>query len=110
MEKEDLVKLVNQEIEWLCYYGYREDRMKLTINSDIYKELRSIGYTKRVVPLDKRCAPCLINNNNEIVENSNISNLQIDCFPKDGNKLTPLEAFIVIYPSEKENCIIRIRN
>lgn len=40
MTETELLKLIDHEINWLNYYGLREDREKLTIDSDIYRDVR----------------------------------------------------------------------
>lgn len=50
-----LAKLIIHELDFLRYYGYRKHRELLTIEIDLYGEMDSIGYCKRVIPLDKRC-------------------------------------------------------
>lgn len=94
MNKEKLLQLIDHEISWLKYYGLREDRIKLTEQSDIYKEVRSIGYTKRVVDLDRRCCPCLI-----IIGNT-LEECQMDQFPRSENKVSPLELYKILYKEE----------
>jgi hypothetical protein len=111
MNKSELEKLVNQEIDWLRYYGYREDREKLTINSEIYDELNSIGYTKRRISLDRRCAPCIITSDEIICEGIDLDKLRSEYFPhdKNNNRFTPIEAYIIIYPENKKQIIERLK-
>lgn len=94
MNKEKLLQLIDHEVSWLKYYGLREDRVKLTEQSDIYKEVRSIGYTKRVVDLDRRCCPCLI------IIGSTIEDCKMDQFPRAENKVSPLELYKILYKEE----------
>ena len=94
MNKEELLKLIDHEISWLKYYGLREDRIKLTEESDIYKDVRSIGYTKRVIDLDKRCCPCLI------IAGESIEDCVITQFPRGEGKLSLLEVYKILYKEE----------
>lgn len=112
MTKEELEKLAAQEIKWLIYYGCRSDREKLTIESDIYRDVNSIGYTKRRIPLHKRCVSCIITSKSTITKNLNESELIIDYSQRDKeqNKFTPLETYLIIYPDKKEEVISKIKN
>ncbi len=94
MNKETLLQYIDHEISWLKYYGLREDRLKLTATSDIYKEVRSIGYTKRVVPLDIRCCPCLI------IVGKTLDDCVADSFPRTAEKLSPLELYKIMFNDE----------
>lgn len=101
-------KLLDHEIQWLSYYGLREDREKLNENSDIYKDVRSIGYTKRVIPLMDRCSPGLITHDKPITIDSKIEELVQCTFPKGDNKFTPIEVFFILYPERKMEIIKKI--
>ena len=98
--KERLKKEVDLEIQWLKYYGLREDREKLDLSKSIYEQVRSIGYTKRVVPLDLRCIGCL---SYEWRDNITIEELVPLNERRDGvNKFTPLEIWIKLFPQDKK--------
>jgi len=102
MEKEELWKIVDMEIEWLIYYGFRADRKNLDLTKDtIYEQIKSIGYTKRVIPLDLRCigALCYKWENNTTLKDLIPLNERRN--PKE-NKLSPLEIWIKLFPNEKE--------
>lgn len=101
-------KLIDHEVQWLSYYGLREDREKLNIDSDIYRDVRSIGYTKRVIPLMERCSPGLVTSNEIISENSNLEDIYQVTFPKYENRFTPIEAFFILYPQRKIEIINRL--
>jgi hypothetical protein len=101
-------KLIEHEINWLSYYGLREDREKLNIDSDIYKDVRSIGYTKRVIPLMERCSPGLITSINIITSDSKFEDLTSVSFPKGENKFTPIETFLILFPDRKMQIIQKL--
>lgn len=103
MNKEELLQLIDHEIGWLRYYGFREDREKLTEESDIYKEVRSIGYTKRIIDLDKRCCPCLI------IVGKSIEECIISQFPRSDEKLSPLELYKILYKDEYKEILKDIK-
>lgn len=108
MTETELLKLIDHEIQWLNYYGLREDREILNVDSDIYRDVRSIGYTKRVIPLINRCSPGLITSNVEITENTSIEDLYTCYFPKLQNCYTPLEVWFILFPDEKSQMISKL--
>ena len=108
MTETELLKLIDHEINWLNYYGLREDREKLTIDSDIYRDVRSIGYTKRVIPLITRCSPGLITSKNTICESTTLEELESCYFPKMENCYTPLEIWFILYPDRKSEMILKL--
>ena len=98
---------VKTEIDWVRYYGYRPDRESLTIDSDLYNEIRSIGYTKRVIPLIRRCSPTTITSDQLITSTTKLEDMyEIHSYDKD-NKYSPLEIYWIIYP-EKRSEIIKL--
>ena len=98
--KERLKKGVEHEIQWLRYYGLREDREKLDLSKSIYEQVRSIGYTKRVVPLDLRCIGCL---SYQWKEGLTVENLEPLNERRNGiDRFTPLEMWVKLYPNEIE--------
>jgi hypothetical protein len=110
MKKEELWKLVELEIQWLAYYGLGEDRKKLDLSKDsIYEQLRSIGYTKRVIPLDLRCIGALCYKWEEGMGVEDLVPLnERRNFVE--NKFTPLETWVKLFPNEKEMIYKKINN
>lgn len=108
MTEELLHKLIDHEIQWLNYYGLKEDRLKLNEKSNIYTDVRSIGYTKRVVELTFRCSPGLITSDEIITKNTKITELKQDSFPRSVNKFTPLEVYFILFPENKKDIIKRL--
>ena len=108
MEKELFNQLLHHEIQWISYYGLREDREKLNENSNIYKDIRSIGYTKRVIPLMNGCSPGLITSNNPITKETKIEELISCSFPRLENMFTPVETFFILFPDRKMELIQKI--
>ena len=98
---------MKHEIEWLKYYALRAYREKLTVDSDFYEELVSIGYTKRVIPLDRRCAAAFITSSEKIVEGIDLEKLEAVGPARDveNNKYTALEAYMIIFPEKKEKIV-----
>jgi hypothetical protein len=110
MNIEELEKYVDLEIQWLNYYANRETREKLTEHSDIYNDLISIGYTKRVIKLDLRCCPCTITSDETIKEGMELLKLRKHSVNLRGeNKLSPIETYIKIYPYKKISIINKLK-
>jgi hypothetical protein len=110
MKKEELWKMVDLETQWLAYYGLREDREVLDLSKNsIYEQLRSIGYTKRVIPLDLRCigALCYEWKEGMCVENLVPLNERRNL---EENKFTPTEIWVKLFPNEKELIYKKINN
>lgn len=110
MNKKELEKLISIEIDFLRYYGLREDRYKLDDNSDIYKDIRSIGYCKRNLPLTKRCIPETIKCDSIINEETQIDDLYIVSELKSDNNFSPCEIFMKIFPNRKNEIINLIKS
>ena len=106
---DELKRLVEIEVGWLGLYGREDTRMKLDINSSIYDDLVSIGWTKKVMKLELRCCPCIITSDETITENFDITKLKIAHTVRGENKYTPVETYIKIYPDEKMDIINRIK-
>ena len=105
--KQQLEKWVDVEIGQLRYYGYRPDRESLTIDSNIYNDIRSIGYAKRTMDLIKRCSWTTITSDETITSNSKIDDMyEIHTWDRS-NKYSPLEIYWMIYP-EKRSEIIKL--
>lgn len=98
--KEKLKKEIDLEIQWLRYYGLREDRKRLDLTKNIYEQIRSIGYTKRVIPLDLRCIGYL---SYKWEDGMTVEELKPLNERRNGiDKFTPLETWIKLYPNEIE--------
>ena len=109
MKIEELKKLVDLEVQWLYYYSHSESRKKLNENSNIYEDLVSIGYTKRVMRLDLRCCPCVITSDEIISEGTNISKLIKINNLRGENKLSPIETYITVFPEKKMEIFNRLK-
>ena len=109
MELNELCKLIDIEIQWLHYYAHVESREQLNESSDIYNDLVSIGYTKRVMPLEMRCCPCVITSDEIITEGLDLSKLQKDKNLRGDNRLSPLEAYIKLFPDKKMIMLNRLK-
>ena len=108
MTEELLYKLIDHEIQWLNYYGLREDREKLNEKSNIYSDVRSIGYTKRVIELTLRWSPGLITSDKSITKDIKIEDLKQESFPRGENKFTPIEVYFILFPEKKMDIINKL--
>jgi hypothetical protein len=93
MTEKELDRSAEQECSWLHYYGHDEARRIDEYNDvDFYNRLKSIGYCKRVIKLDRRCPAYCISSDKPVLE-STIEELQMVSGPRDhsNNVYTPLE-------------------
>ena len=99
---------IEQEISWLRYYALKRD--ELTQSSNLYDDLISIGYTKRVIPLWNRCPKFIVTSENQITEKTRIEDLVIITERRNtqDNKFTPLE--VLWMDKTKREWIIRQLN
>lgn len=106
MTHEELYKLVNHELDFLRYYAYRATREILNINSNLYDVMISIGYTKRVIPLDRRCPAGMITVKGTI-DLFDIEDLENGCGPRNHQegRYTPLEIFWIKFPERRQEVI-----
>jgi hypothetical protein len=109
MKIEELEKLIDQEIQWLRYYGHIDSRQALNEKSEIYRDLISIGYTKRIIPLDRRCCPCIITSDEIICEGFDIDKLITDSNLRGENRYSPIEAYTKIFPDKKMEIFNRLK-
>jgi hypothetical protein len=109
MTIEELQKLIDLELQWLYYYSDRESKSKLNEESDLYRDLAPMGYTKRPMRLDLRCCPCIITSDETITEGFDINKLIKDNNLRGENRYSPLEVYIKIYPNKKMDIIKRLQ-
>jgi hypothetical protein len=109
MTIEELNKLIDLEIQWLFYYATEESKRNLAKESEIYRDLIPMGYTKRPMSLSSRCVPCIITSNETITENFDINKLRKDTNLRGENRYSPVEAFIIIFPEKKLEIFERLK-
>lgn len=94
------------EIKWLKYYATAESRSKIDLNSgvSIYDQLESIGYTKRVIDLHKRCAFLRVSSNEQITSSIEPDKLFKVSEYRDNSKniYTALEYYIIWTPNYRQ--------
>jgi hypothetical protein len=111
MTQKEYDRAIDHEISWLKYYALRSTRELLNKESNLYKDLVSIGYTKKVIPLWLRCPYCIITSNNKIDLNTPIKELEIIREPRDNNnnRYTALE-FEWLNPNKREYIIKKLND
>ena len=112
MIKEELIKLSDQEIQWLRYYSTRESRNKLTTVKNLYVDLVRMGYSKRQMPLHRRCAAAMLTSDNDINSKIGVSDVYIVSRERNVNSniFTSLEVLISLYPEDHENILGKLKN
>jgi hypothetical protein len=110
MTIEELDKYIDHELQWLRYYANSDTRKELTESSNLYKDLASIGYAKRVMPLFYRCTPCSITSvtNTPICESSSLEDLISTSQSRNENSFSPLEVYWILYPEKRKWVIERL--
>jgi hypothetical protein len=107
--EKDFWMWVDHEIDWLYYYSWYESRSALNENSEIYKDLLPLGYVKRQMPLDLRCAKCFLTSDKIIEPGTKIEDLYHISYPRKDNVMTPLEIAIKIFPERKMEFLNRLK-
>lgn len=112
MDLKEYNKAVEQEISWLRYYANKDTRELLNTESNLYNDLISIGYTKRVTPLWLRC-PCFnLTSNIKIDINIKIEDLETigEGRNSEMNRYTPLEIEWMKYPEKRLEIIKKLND
>ena len=100
---EELEKWADIEIGCLRYYGHKPDLVKLTPESNIYQELRAIGYVKKQMPLHRRCGWATITADEIVSVSTKIEDMyRVYTWDRE-NKFTALEVLWILYPERREN-------
>ena len=100
----ELRKFVEHEAQWLKYYSNAESKNSLHFKDfNFYARLAPIGYTKRVIPLDKRCMAVVITSPNNAFTDD-LETLQAVGEPRihDNNCFSPLEVWIGRFPQDTQ--------
>lgn len=108
---EKILRAAETEADWLRYYGDARTRLVDKFEDcKFYDRIKSIGYTKRVVPLPNRCSMMNITSDKPVLESS-LEDLREEYSIRNHEKnvYTALEYFIA-KGIEKERLIKIIRN
>ncbi len=109
MNEKTFWEYVEHEINWLSYYARKDFRLELNEQSNIYDDLKAIVYVKRQMPLDLRCAKCVLTSEKLIEPGLEISDLTYSSFPRKENVMTPLEVAMRIFPSRKNEFLEKLK-
>lgn len=93
MTLDELYKYADHETQWLRYYGWSESRLSEPFNDHtFYDRLKSIGYTKRVIPLPMRCVAGYVTADVPVLQ-ADVEDLKLCSAPRDhaNNVYTALE-------------------
>lgn len=101
MSRDELVRYVELELQWLRYYADSDSRKSFDPNKPPYEQLVSIGYAKKVFPLRYRCGFNLVTSDQKISDSSDVSGLHLSSDVSAPYTYTPLEAFLILYPAER---------
>jgi hypothetical protein len=103
MEKDELVKHVELELQWLRYYANEPSRMAFDPSMSPYSQLVSIGYAKRYFPLQYRCVFARMTASTPI-KDTPLENITLTGDPRspENNVLSALEVFMLKFPDEHD--------
>ena len=104
MEKAEIIKNAEQELQWLKYYANAETRKTFIITKSPYDQFRSIGYTKRVIPLSSRCVFLRVTANEPITKDTKLEDLiaSNDLRNPEKNIFSALEFIMIKYPEDHD--------
>lgn len=108
---EKILKAAQTEADWLRYYGQSDTRLSEKFEDcNFYDRIKSIGYTKRVMPLPNRCSMLNITSDKPVLE-SDVEDLREEYSIRnhDKNVYTALE-YLIAKGIEKDKLIKIIRN
>ena len=97
MTEKELFSAAGTEAQWLRYYGFREMRITNAYREPtFYDVVESVGYTKSVIPLWKRCCMKTITSDKPVMD-STVDELKLADGPRDhtANVFTPLEYLLL---------------
>ena len=99
MEKEEIRKNAEHELQWLKYYATAESRKLLVPTKPIYDQLVSAspGTSARNIPLKMRCSSMRISSDEKITIDTLLDKLHISDQP---NAMSALEVYVIKYPED----------
>jgi hypothetical protein len=111
MDIKELEKLAEHEISWLSYYARKDTRDLLTLESDIFEDLISIGYAKRKKSLIERCVAAYLTSNERIKYGADLDKIEMIYSGRDveNNIYTSLEVYLILFPEKKQYVIDKLK-
>jgi hypothetical protein len=112
LDKNNFLKLVNTELDWLKFYSTPESVYNLSEHSDIYSELKPVGYGGELISLDNCCIPCIITSEKVINDKTKIPDLKTITSVRDKsqNRYSPLEVYWILYPKKRKEVIKKLKD
>jgi hypothetical protein len=112
LDKKNFLKLVNIELDWLKFYSTPESIYNLSEDSDLYSELKPVGYGGGLISLDNCCIPCVITSEKTINGKTKVSDLKTITSTRDKsqNRYSPLEVYWILYPNKREEVVKKLKN
>ncbi len=109
MNREELYKHVETELEWLNYYVAAGSKKDFDFSKPLYDQL-SAGYAKKNLPLDQRCAFLRLTSDKKINRNTKYEDLIISNELRDPSRniYTALEFWLMKYPEDFKKLLITI--
>lgn len=111
LDKKKFLHLVNIELNWVKFYSTPESIYSLTENSDLYSELKPVGYSGGMISLDNCCIPCIVTSEKPINSKTKISDLKTITSTRDTsqNRYSPLEVYWILYPEKRLDLISKLK-
>lgn len=110
MTKEELKKAVELELQWLHYYAFAGSKQNLDLTKSLYDQLEGIGYAKKNIDLDKRCAFLRLSSSKLISKSLPLEEIEESGLYRDNenNIYTALEVWMIKYPEENDWVLERL--
>lgn len=104
MIQQELKIAVELELQWLQYYSFRGSKLNLDFTRSLYDQLEGIGYAKKNIDLDKRCAFLRLTSDQPISRYTPLEDIyESDLYRDNQNNIyTALEVWLILYPEDKE--------
>jgi len=112
LDKKNFLKLVSIELDWLKFYSTPESIYNLSEDSDLYADLKPIGYGGGLIGLDNCCIPCIVTSEKTINIKTKISDLKTITSTRDKlqNRYSPLEVYWIMYPKKRLEIINKLKS
>lgn len=104
MLKSILKTAVELELQWLKYYSFSKSKENLDFSRSLYDQLELLGYSKKNIDLDKRCAFLRLSSHKRITRFTKLEDIAESGLYRDNinNIYTALEVWLILYPEDKD--------